>query len=180
MQEKKLIEKCLKNNRKAQKYLYEKYSPVMLGICIRYSDNISDAEDILQEGFIKIFTYLKKFENKGSFEGWLKRIMVNTAITFYHKNLKHKYHSDLSDVQETKMKYSDVSSADFTQEELLNVIQTLPKGYRTIFNMYAIEGYKHKEISKALNIEISTSKSQYHRAKKIIQKKLEVLSAINN
>jgi len=173
MEEIQLIKKCKKNNRKAQKYLYDTYSPVLFGICIRYSDNTNDAEDILQEGFIKIFSYINNFAGKGSFEGWMKRIMVNTAITFYHKNLKHKYHSDIGDVQEVNFKYSNFYESDFTQEELLNIIKKIPKGYKTVFNMYAIEGYKHKEIAEILGIDVNTSKSQYHRAKKAIQEKLK-------
>jgi len=173
MEEIQLIKKCKKNNRNAQKYLYDTYSPVLFGICIRYSDNINDAEDILQEGFIKIFSYINNFEGKGSFEGWLKRIMVNTAITFYHKNLKHRYHADIGEVQEVDFKYSNFSESDFTQEELLNVIKKIPQGYKTVFNMYAIEGYKHKEIAEILGIDVNTSKSQYHRAKKAIQERLK-------
>lgn len=178
MQEEKLIEKCKKGNRKAQKYLYDKYSSVMFGICIRYSKNLNDAEDILQEGFIKIFGYINSYEGKGSFEGWMKRIMVNTAITFYHKNLKHKYHDDISELQETINTDSNWQDSDFTHDELLRIIQTLPDGYRNIFNLYAIEGYKHKEIAQMLEIDVSTSKSQYHRAKKIIRNKLEALKKV--
>lgn len=180
MDERELIEQCQKNKPKAQKFLYDKYSSLMLGICIRYSRNLADAEDILQEGFLKIFINIKYFEGKGSFEGWMKRIFVNTAITFYHKNLKHQYHKDITEINENSIENNGEQSdnSEFTQEELLEIINSLSDGYRMIFNLYAIEGYKHKEIAKLLDIDINTSKSQYSRAKKIIQKKVLELKHI--
>ena len=179
MDEKILIEKCKKKEKRAQKYLFDKYSQILLGICIRYSNNISEAEDVLQEGFIKIFTNIERYEGKGSFEGWLKKIVVNTAITYYYKNLKHKYHQDVTDIQETSIVNNKYATAEFTKEELLNVIHSLSDGYRTVFNLYAIEGYKHKEIAEILDIDISTSKSQYFRARLRIQKELKKLKQIN-
>ena len=179
MEEKILIQKCQAKNRKAQKYLYDKYSQILLGICIRYSNTFSEAEDILQEGFIKIFININKYSGKGSFEGWLKRIIVNTSITYYHRNLKHKYHHDITDIQEIRIENYQYGQAEFTQDELLDVIKQLPDGYRMVFNLYAIEGYKHKEIAEQLGIDINTSKSQYHRARKLIQTKLIELKKIN-
>ena len=175
MDEKILIEKCKKKDNRAQKYLFDKYSPILLGICIRYCKNITEAEDILQEGFIKIFYNLDYYEGKGSFEGWMKRIVVNTAISYYHKNLKHRYQQDITDIQETSIENNKYETSEFTKDELLNVIQSLPDGYRMAFNLYAIEGYKHKEIAEMLEIDISTSKSQYFRARLQIQKKLKKL-----
>ena len=179
MEEKVLIQKCRDKQRSAQKYLYDKYSPVLLGICIRYSNTFTEAEDILQEGFIKIFNNINKYSGTGSFEGWLKRIIVNTSITYYHKNLKHKYHHDITEIHEIKIENYQYGQSEFTQDELLNVIKTLPDGYRMVFNLYAIEGYKHKEISEQLGIDINTSKSQYHRARKLIQTKLLDLKKSN-
>ena len=151
------------------------YAPVLLGLCCRYTRDRSEAEDVLQEAFIKIFNNLGQFAGKGSFEGWLKRIVVNTAITHYRQNLKHAYQEDISEIKESRISGENFKEAEFTKEELMNVIKSLPQGYRMVFNLYAIEGYKHREIGKMLNIDISTSKSQFSRARKIVQQKLEKL-----
>lgn len=183
LSEDQLIERCKKRDRAAQKILYDQYAGLMLGICMRYVYERSEAEDILQEGFLKIFLKIGEFEGRGSFEGWLKRVFVNTAITHYHKNSKHnKYHYEINDMQETKFDKETYNESEFTSGELFNVINSLPDGYKMIFNLYAVEGYKHKEISKLLNIDINTSKSQYSRAKKLIRKKLNQLKkeAIKN
>ena len=174
----KIIRLCLKNDRAAQKQLYEIYSPVLFGICIRYVTESSDAEDILQEGFYKILTKISEFSGRGSFEGWMKRIMINTAITHYHKNKKHDYHYDISEIQEIKIEGNSYDTNNFTKDELIGVINKLPAGYKMVFNLYAIEGYKHKEIAEKLNVDINTSKSQYSRARKLLQKKLKDLSKI--
>ena len=176
LSEEQLIERCKKQDRAAQKILYDRYAGLMLAICTRYVFERSEAEDILQEGFLKIFLKIGEFEGRGSFEGWLKRVFVNTAITHYHKSSKHnKYHYEIGDVQETKFENIKYSESEFTKDELLNVVNSLPEGYKVVFNLYAIEGYKHKEIGKLLNIDINTSKSQYSRAKKLIRKKLSYL-----
>ena len=177
--EKQLIEECLKNNKKAQKNLFDRFAPILLGVCIRYTKDRAEAEDVLQEVFVKIFKSLKQFEDKGSFEGWLKRITVNTAITYYRKNLKHAFHDDVSEIKETIIVNNQHKDVEFTHNELLNVINTLPDGYKIVFNMFAVEGYKHKEIAEKLDIDISTSKSQYSRARKLIQQKLNELQKIN-
>jgi len=180
LSEDQLIERCRKNDRTAQKMLYDKYSSTMLGICMRYVFERSEAEDILQEGFLKIFTKISEFEGRGSFEGWMKRVFINTAITLYHKNSKHnKYHYNIDDVHISKSEKPAIGESEFTNEELLNIIHSLPKGYKLVFNMYAIEGFKHKEIAEMLKIDINTSKSQYSRAKKLIRKKLEVYGQLS-
>jgi RNA polymerase sigma factor (sigma-70 family) len=178
MTERELIERCINKDRQAQKYLFEKYSTLFLGICIRYVKNRDEAEDVLQEGFIKIFRNIKEYKAFGSFEGWMKKIIINTSITHINRNLKHQYHSDIDDIKEISVEEEYFEECDFTGEELLNVIQSLSDGYKTVFNLYAIEGYKHKEIAEMLNIDVNTSKSQYSRAKKIIQNKLEELKEI--
>jgi len=172
MDEIELIDRCKKQDSSAQKFLYNKYSGLLLGICSRYSKSLSDAEDILQEGFLKIFLNIKYFAAIGSFEGWLKKIMVNTAITHYHKNLKHQYHYDIEDIKEISIETNEFEEIEFSKEELFETIQSLPDGYKMVFNLYAVEGYKHKEIAEMMSIDINTSKSQYSRAKKIIQTKL--------
>ncbi len=176
MSEDELIEKCIANDRSAQKMLYEVYAPIMLGVCMRYVNERSEAEDILQEGFLKIFNCIKDFGRRGSFQGWMRRIFVNTAITHYHKNITHNNSHYLIDNMEVGDKNEYMyGNADFTKDELLSVIQSLPKGYRLVFNLFAIEGYKHREIAEMLQIDINTSKSQYARAKMAIREKLAKL-----
>ncbi len=167
-----ILRECIKNDRKAQRLLYEKYAPALLGICIRFTRNRDEAEDVLQEGFIKIFFNISNYKGKSSLMSWMRRIVINTAITMYHRNLKHKHHYDVEDFKERNIGENDISDSEFTREELFNVIKDLPAGYRMVFNLYAVEGYKHKEIAKKLEIDINTSKSQYSRAKKLIQYKL--------
>lgn len=165
--ESQLLKECRRGNEAAQKALYDSYSAKMLGVCYRYVHNKPDAEDILQEGFIKVFTALNQFQSKGSLEGWIRRIMVNTAINFLNKNKKLREQLDTDDIN-----LATVESADSAlhQQDILSMMEQLPKGYRTIINLYAIEGYSHKEIGKMLDIEEVTSRSQYARGKKMLQK----------
>ena len=174
----KILERCKKHERKAQKELYDVYSPILLGICIRYAKSKFEAEDVLQEGFIKILTKINDFKGDGSFEGWMKRIVVNTAISHYNKNKKHNEIYDIGDINETDIKGHTFESNNFTSEELFKVIDNLPEGYKVVFNLYAIEGYKHKEIAEMLNINQNTSKSQYSRAKERLRQKLDAISKI--
>ena len=175
LNEKDIIDGCCRKDRKAQKALFDRYAAVLLGVCIRYSSRRDEAEDILQEGFVKIYYNIKDYAGKGSFINWMRKIMINTAITHYHRQLKHAYHREIDEVQETDIEGMSFEEADFTREELLNIVYNLPEGYRIVFNLYAIEGFKHKEIANLLNIDINTSKSQYSRAKSLIRKKLQVL-----
>jgi len=171
-----LIKKCIRQEKEAQKILFERYAPVLLGICRRYVLNMTEAEDILQEGFVKIFLNLGAFEGKGTLLNWMKKIMVNTAITYYHKNYKHRYHKEIDEAQSFVLPGNELTDMDFTRDELLEVIDSLPEGYRMIFNLYAVEGYKHREIAEMLEIDVNTSKSQYSRAKKTIRSHLERIS----
>jgi RNA polymerase sigma factor (sigma-70 family) len=172
LDEKEIIDGCCRKDKKAQKALFDRYKSVLLGVCIRYSDRREEAEDILQDGFVKIYVNIQDFAGKGSFINWMKKIMINTAITHYHRNLKHQYHQDITDIRETDISGYKFEMADFTKEELLSVITNLPEGYRMVFNLYAVEGYKHKEIAELLDIDVNTSKSQYSRARSLIRKKL--------
>ncbi len=176
LSEEQLIKGCVKNDRKAQKALFDKYASVLLGVCARYAHDIAEAEDILQEGFVKIYTRIKQYSGSGSFEGWMKRVMVNTALSHLRQNAKHFYHQDVTEISENKINDDTNYDADFSEKEILSIVNKLPDGFRVVFNLYAIEGYKHKEIAEMLGIDIGTSKSQYSRAKKIIQKQLELLA----
>ncbi len=146
---------------------------------MRYCKDKSEAEDIMQEGFIKVFSNLKKFRGEGSFEGWIKRIMVNTAINHYQRNLKHYFHNQLEEIQEAIGDYNDEDfhpDDDITRRKLLSLIQELPEGYRFVFNLYVFEDYSHKEIADTLNISVNTSKTQLFKARRWLMKRVENLN----
>jgi RNA polymerase sigma factor (sigma-70 family) len=178
VEQNKLISECLSNVRQAQFQLYEKFAPKMLPICRRYSKNDWDAEDILQEGFIKVFRYLSDFRNNGSFEGWMRRIMVTSALNFY-KRKKIIYNENelnyLPDLEIPEM----VITAGLFNEELLRMVDDLPNGYKSVFDLNTIQGYSHKEIGEMLNISVNTSKSQLTRARMSLQRKYNGLSEYN-
>ena len=166
-----LLEECLANNRIAQKELYDRYSGKMYAVCLRYCSDIDQAKDLLQEGFIKIFRSLDSFRSEGSFEGWVRRIFVTTCIGHTKKK---QYLAEIDET--TNNSVEDIEMNGFEKlslKDLHDMIQALSDGYRTVFNLYAVEGYSHKEISDMLNISIGTSKSQYARAKQTLQQNLE-------
>lgn len=156
------------NNAIAQELLYNRYSPKMLGVCYRYAFNREDAEDMLQEGFIKVFSTLHLFKNEGSLEGWIRKIIVNTCINFLKK---HKKFNDTIDISYASEIHSsqDLIPSIVQAKDIIESIRLLPMGYRTVLNLYAIEGYSHLEISRMLDIEEVTSRSQYARAKKLLE-----------
>lgn len=164
-QEKLLIKKAMDNNREAQKELFERFSPKMLGVCRQYVKDLFHAEDLMLQGFLKVFTHLKNFEHKGSFEGWIRKIMVNTCITFLRKKNKLDFYED-ADVFQTETTENLENTA---VEDLQKLIDLLPDGYKVVFNLYAIEGFKHSEIAEKLGITESTSKSQLFKARKLVQ-----------
>jgi len=169
--DKTIVAGCIKGRRNAQKALYDKYSGKMMAVCIRYSNDIPAAEDILQEGFVKAFRNLEKFRFDGSFEGWLRRIIVNTAIEHYRRK-NHLY--PLLDAADTDMDISDDDVINkLAAEDIKRLIDKLSPGYRTVFNMYVVEGYSHKEIATQLNISEGTSKSQLARARYILKEEVE-------
>lgn len=170
-QEQELIEKCLSNDHFAQELLYRRYASKMYGICIRYVRQKEEASDILQEAFIRIFLNLKYFRGNGSFEGWIRRIVVNTAINHYKANSRFSRDLSIEDVH-VHENIDNNALSRISTEELLKIIQQLPDGFRMVFNLFVIEGYDHKEIGKLLGISESTSKSQLHRAKAALRKKL--------
>ncbi len=166
------IEKCLRNDPRAQEALYKAFAPKMFGVCLRYTRNQMEAEDILQEGFIKVFRYLKDYRNDGSLEGWIRRTMVNTAINFFRKSAK--YQNDLPIEEAEPINHDEENAIDkLSAAELLEFIRELPDGYRMVFNLNIIEGYTHKEIGEMLNISENTSKSQLSRARGVLQAKLK-------
>jgi RNA polymerase sigma-70 factor (ECF subfamily) len=178
MSDQQIIEGCGRHDRKAQQELYNQYSRFLLGICLRYATDKAEAEDILQESFLKIFLNIREYSGTGSFIGWLRKVAVNTAITHYHKNLKYRYHVDIEDYVSIETGTTGFEEDMFTSEELFIVLNELPAGYRMVFNLYAIDGYKHKEIAEILGIDTNTSKSQYSRAKAVLRDKLEKLGRL--
>jgi len=180
MSDRQIIELCAKHDRKAQEVLYEKYSHLLLGVCLRYASDKAEAEDILQDSFLKIFFNIKDFSGTGSFIGWLRKVAVNTAITHYHKNLKYRYHIEIEEYISIETGVSSFEEDFFTSDELYKVLNELPAGYRMVFNLYAVEGYKHKEIAEILGIDTNTSKSQYSRAKAVLREKLEKLGKLKS
>lgn len=175
LSDRQIIEGCSGHKRKSQQMLYDKYSSLLLGISLRYAGNRDEAEDILQDSFLRIFSNIDEFSEKGSFTGWLRKIVVNTAITHYHANKKFRHYVDIDDFVSTETEGTSFEENLFSSEELYLVMNELPAGYRMVFNLYAVEGYKHKEIAEILNIDVNTSKSQYSRAKDSIRTKLGVL-----
>ncbi len=168
MTEQSIIAGCLQNNPSTQRELYNRYSPRMLSVCYRFAQGREDAEDMLQEGFIKVFTQIHTFQNKGSFEGWIRRIIVHTCINFLKKYKKLNENVDLAFAGYLAVKEETVPSI-MQAKQVVECIRLLPIGYRTVLNLYAIEGYNHKEIAEMLEIEESTSRSQYTRAKVMLE-----------
>jgi len=166
-----LIKKSLKNNRRAQQQLYDKYAPKMLSVCRYYIKDCYQAEEIMLNGFFKVFTKLATFKNEGSFEGWIKRIMIWDCISFLRKKSKLVYSEDMSFYEEMEEEPVECLIAI---EDIQDFINELPETCKVIFNLYVIEGYKHKEIAQMLNITQGTSKTQLFRARKALQKMLKM------
>jgi RNA polymerase sigma-70 factor (ECF subfamily) len=167
----KLIQRCLEQDIRGQRELYEQYSAKMLGVCLRYIKDRGEAEGVMVGGFMKVFEKISQYERKGSFEGWIRRIMVNEALTYIRK---HKSMSVEVEIEKADREPDFSYLSDSLEEmDLLRMIQDLPIGYRTVFNMYAIEGYSHKEIGEMLGISANTSKSQLSRARNWLQEKLK-------
>jgi RNA polymerase sigma-70 factor (ECF subfamily) len=165
-----LVRLCQEKKPSAQRELYDMFKSKMFGICLRYADDPEDARDILQDGFIKVFEKIHQFGFKGAFEGWMRRIFVNTALErFRMRHNKMSLNDNLMELHETQAKEIE---ADIDARELLRLVQELSPQYRTVFNLYAIEGYSHKEISEMLQITEGTSKSNLSRARTILQEKV--------
>lgn len=169
--EKEIVEGCCKGRREAQRALYDHFASKMLGLCFRYCDSVEEAEDVLQEAFIRVFTSIHTFRGKGSLEGWIRKIMVNTALNHLKSIASFRFHEDLDDLAEAHQPESQQVN-DMEINHLISVIKELPKGYRAVFNLFEIEGYSHQEIANMLGCTVNTSKSQLLKAKRMLQIKL--------
>ena len=165
------MQRCLKGDAQAQKQFYDRFAKRMLGVCYRYVQNVQEAEDILQDGYIRAFRYMKDFRNEGSLEGWLRRIMVTTALNFLKSQKNFRQETELNEAFDQPGEITDALQR-IENVEVMQLIQQLSPGYRAVLNLFAIEGYSHKEIGDLLNITESTSRSQYTRAKQLLQKKI--------
>ena len=163
-----MLHGCLNNNASAQEALYGRFSPRMLGVCYRFARSKEDAEDMLQEGFIKVFTQMQQFRGQGALEGWIRKIIVHTCINILKKNKKFLDSVDLIHAGGLYLNENNIPSILETKE-VVESVRKLPMGYRTVLNLYAIEGFTHKEIAQMLDIEESTSRSQYTRAKAMLE-----------
>lgn len=174
MTEKQLIESCRKGERLAQKELYDTYSRKMMGVCLRYVNDRETARDLLQDGFVKVFTSMDSYTGLGSFEGWLRKIFVNCALEYLRKSDVLREAADLDNSAELVNPDSSVIS-EMSAAELMKLVQQLPAGFRAVFNLFAIEGYSHKEIGEMLDITESTSRSQFTRAKQLLQRQINTM-----
>lgn len=162
-----LISGCINGDRKMQRELYERYSAKMFGVCLRYAGSTEEAEDILQEGFIKVFKKIGSYRGEGSFEGWIRRIFVNTAIEQFRRKT---YMQPITEREENSVEATYLSVLDsLAEKDIVKLVQQLSPGYRTVFNMYVVEGFTHRQIAESLGISEGTSKSQLSRAKIILQ-----------
>ena len=174
MTEKELIDNCRKNNPIAQRALYDKYARKMMAVCLRYGSDYDTAQDLMQEGFIKVFTAIDSYTGNGSFEGWIRRIFINTALEYLRRNDILRETVDIDDSE--PMQEIDYSTVEqMSADELMELVAELPTGFRTVFNLFVVEGYNHKEIGEMLGITESTSRSQLTRAKKWLQKRISEL-----
>lgn len=169
-----ILEGCIAGKRSAQSKLYKMCASTMMGVCMRYTSNRDEAEDVVQEGFIKVFQRISTFRREGSFEGWIKRIMINQALNHYRKNRKQPYHSIIEEIDETQiLDMEEPEPLDPVPADLLlNMIQKLPEGYRMVFSLYVFEDYSHKEIADVLQVSESTSKTQLLKARRLLRKKI--------
>jgi RNA polymerase sigma-70 factor (ECF subfamily) len=170
-----LITGCKRNDTWARKQLYELYAPTMWGICVRYVNERETARDILHEGFIKVYTKIDSYSGAGSFEGWMKRIFVTSALEYLRATRMFKSKINLNDYDETISNFDESIVEKISAEEIIRCVNELPVGFKTVFNLYAVEGYSHAEIAQMLNIKESSSRSQFARARYLLQTKIQEL-----
>jgi RNA polymerase sigma factor (sigma-70 family) len=176
--EKDIIKGCLSGSRRDQELLYRRYASRLYALCLQYAGNTEEARDVLQEGFIKIFENLSRYSNEGSFEGWMRKIIVNTALERYRNKYYLNRVDDIDEMAEPEAEPDTDDFAGLEANDLLNMIMELPPKYRMVFNLYAIEGYSHREIATMLNISEGTSKSNLSRARLLLQKKVMIFTGI--
>lgn len=183
MNESQLIAACKKQDRSAQKALYERYAGKMMTVCLRYCRNYETAEDLLHDGFLHVFTQIGSYAGKGSFEGWLRRIFVNLALENYRKEKqKYRFMEEYSYINADESETPEDDSLDIEnipREEVFDMIRNLPPGYRKVFNMYIFEEMSHKEIAEVLGINEAASRSQFFRAKNMLRKKISAILQSN-
>ncbi|MEZ4977427.1 MAG: sigma-70 family RNA polymerase sigma factor [Flavobacteriaceae bacterium] len=180
-QESELIKRALKNNREAQHVLFEMHAPKMLSVCRYYVKDLQQAEEAMLNGFFKVFTQLKTFRNEGSFEGWIRRIMVRESLSYLQSKRSFEQLEDhVSELAEAEYLETSLVESQWNASDIQQLIDSLPDGYRAVFVMYAIEGYKHHEIAELLNISEGTSKSQLFKARKLLQQQIVKLKSIEN
>jgi RNA polymerase sigma-70 factor, ECF subfamily len=178
--EQQLIREAISQNRQAQQMLYTKYASKMLSVCRQYVKDVQHAEDVMITAFMKVFTNLNKFENKGSFEGWIKRIMIHECIDFLRVKKNFFNHNDIDEVIFSEKEEAFDMGGDYDIDDIQLLIDNLPNGYKMVFNLYVIEGYKHHEIADLLKINEGTSKSQLSQARKMLQEQINLLKSRNN
>lgn len=166
-----IVAACLRGEASAQRKLYETYAPKMMGLCMRYASSRDEAQDVLQEGFIKVFEKLGQFEGKGALGGWIRMIIINTALINIRKNQKWAHSEDVTEMVDLSASDHSVLES-MAAEELMELVRKLPSGYRTVFNLFAVEGYGHKEIAEMLGVSESTSKTQFKKARSYLHKLL--------
>ena len=171
-----LLKKAMQNNREAQRVLYELHAPKMLSVCRYYISDLQHAEDVMLNGFVKVFAKLKDFKSEGSFEGWVRRIMIRDSISFLRQKKQQNFYTDEIEVYDEQT--NDIT-IEMGVEEIQLLIDNLPEGYRIVFVMYVIEGYKHNEIAELLNITEGTSKSQLFKARQMLQQKIKELNKVS-
>ncbi len=174
--QKSVIKRAIQQNREAQKEIFDQFSPKMLGVCRKYVKDNHHAEELMLSGFLKVFTHLQKFKNEGSFEGWIRRIMINTCLSYLRKKNPIKP----TDEEYVYHSYATENLENTSVEDIQRLIDGLPEGYKMVFNLFAIEGYKHSEIAKELDITVSTSKSQLFKARKWLQENYNKMNQISN
>ena len=173
----KLLRYCQKGDRKSQDTLYQQYYGYAMGVSLRYSNSRNEAIEIVNQGFFKVLTQLNKYDRKLSFKGWLRRIMINTAIDYYRRNARHQHFVDVSYAKDESINFDALDQ--ITEKEILAAIQELPPSYKIVFNLFVIEGYKHEEIAEQLGISVGTSKSNLAVARNKLQKILKVIDTDN-
>ncbi len=174
----KLLKDCQKGKPKAQRMLYEKYKQEMINLCMRYADSRASAEDIFQDSFVKVFKNIQNVKEPGSLYFWIRKVVIHTAINHYHKEKNRLFHEDINELNEQLKEEDQDIISQLNAEEVLRMVNELPDGYRIVFNLYVVDGFKHHEIADMLGVTESTSKTQLRKARLLLQKKIQTSNQI--